>query len=81
LRIQIRLGQQNGPAQRHPEQELRAHGPDVLGESDLADYRRIETFRTRIPDLLRLVKDIARPSTFEKFVDHSFADLVAREKY
>jgi internalin A len=59
--------------------QVKKDGQRILAKADLEDSRRIETFRTHIPDLLRLVKDIARPSTFEEFVDHSFADLVARD--
>ena len=53
---------------------VRQHGLGILAAEDLADYRRIETFLSKTPDMLRLVRDVLRPRTFEDFVEYGFAD-------
>jgi hypothetical protein len=40
-----------------------SHGPGILADADLADYRRMETFVGKTPDMLRLVLDVLNPRT------------------
>jgi internalin A len=53
---------------------VKAHGPGILAAADLADYRRMETFVGKTPDMLRLVQDVLRPREFEEFVEYGFND-------
>jgi internalin A len=48
---------------------VKAHGPGILADADLTDYRRMGTFVSQTPDMLRLVQDILKPRRFEDFVD------------
>lgn len=54
--------------------EVKADGIGILGADDLADYRRMETFAGKTPDMLRLVHDVLRPHKFEDFVEYGFGD-------
>jgi len=53
---------------------VKAHGPGILAAADLTDYRRMETFVGKTPDMLRLVQDVLRPRKFEEFVEYGFND-------
>jgi hypothetical protein len=48
---------------------VKAHGPGILADADLADYRRMETFVGKTPDMLRLVLDVLNPRAFKDFVE------------
>jgi internalin A len=53
---------------------VKAHGPGVLADADLVDYRRMETFAGKTPNMLRLVQDVLRPRNFEEFAEYGFDD-------
>jgi internalin A len=53
---------------------VKAHGPGILADADLADYRRMETFVGETPDMLRLVQDVLNPRAFEDFVEYGLDD-------
>ena len=53
---------------------VKAYGPGILAAADLTDYRRMETFVGKTPDMLRLVQDVLRPRKFEEFVEYGFND-------
>jgi internalin A len=53
---------------------VKAHGPGILAAADLTDYRRMETFVGKTPDMLRLVLDVLKPGKFEEFVEYGFND-------
>jgi internalin A len=53
---------------------VKAHGPGILADADLADYRRMETFVGKTPDMLRLVLDVLNPRAFEDFVEYGLDD-------
>jgi len=57
---------------------VKEHGPGILASADLADYRRMQTFVGKTPDMLRLVQDVLRPRKFEEFVEYGFNDLPKR---
>ncbi len=46
----------------------------ILATEDLIDYRRIETFISKPPDMLRLVGDTLSPRKFEEFVEYGLDD-------
>jgi internalin A len=51
---------------------VKKHGPNVLGIRDHADFRRMQDFASKTPDMLRLVLDVLRPNEFEDFLNYSF---------
>ena len=51
---------------------VKVHGLNVLGAADLADFRRMQEFASKTPDMLRLVLDVLHPNTFEEFLKYSF---------
>ena len=53
---------------------VKANGPGILAAADLTDYRRMETFVGKTPDMLRLVLDVLRPRKFDEFVEYGFND-------
>jgi hypothetical protein len=44
------------------EADVKANGLGILADADFADYRRMETFASKTPDMLRLVQDILKPA-------------------
>jgi hypothetical protein len=48
--------------------------PSILADADLADYRRMERFVGKTPDMLRLVLDVLNPRAFEDFVEYGLDD-------
>jgi hypothetical protein len=53
---------------------VKEHGLGILAGADLIDYRRMETFVSKTPDMLRLVQDIPKPRKFEDFVEYGLGD-------
>jgi hypothetical protein len=50
----------------------KTHGPGILAAADLADYRSVQTFVSKISDMLRLVQHTLRPRSFDDYVNHVF---------
>jgi hypothetical protein len=53
---------------------VKAHGAGVLANADLLDYRRMETFASKTPDVLRLVQDVLKPHDFDASVEYGIDD-------
>jgi internalin A len=53
---------------------VKNHGLRIIAIEDLLDYRRMETFVGKTPDMLRLVKDILKPRKFEDFIEYGLDD-------
>jgi internalin A len=53
---------------------VRQEGLDVLGEKDVANYRRMSRFVHETANMLTMVQDVLSPRTFEDFVKYGFDD-------
>jgi internalin A len=53
---------------------VKEHGQLVLSDDDNADYRLMTRFENETANILKLVKDILRPRSFDEFMDYGFDD-------
>ncbi|MFY9876153.1 MAG: TIR domain-containing protein, partial [Rhodomicrobium sp.] len=53
---------------------VKEHGQLVLSDDDNADYRLMTRFVNETANILKLVKDVLRPRSFDEFVTYGFDD-------
>ena len=53
---------------------VKKHGASVLGEEDLRQFHLMQSFASRVGDILALITDILQPTTLDELVAHGFAD-------
>lgn len=56
---------------------VKQHGPDILGEEDLRQFKLMQEFSGRVSDILALVSDRLQPRSFEELEKHWLGDLGA----
>jgi hypothetical protein len=54
---------------------VKQHGPEILGEEDLRQFKLMQEFSGRVSDILALVSDRLQPHGFDQLEKHWLDDL------
>jgi len=56
-------------------QVINEHGVDVLGQTDLKNFKQIQDFAHHVNEMRAQIADILQPREFDRYIDHAIDEL------